>query len=102
MSTASRRRRKPPPLQISPAALEDFIGTPLDHDRAASALDRATAAAEDFLQAPIPSYPSHPLRQGIFLHAAQLLMLPEDSPAAAQPSLLARAMWQAHASAPQG
>jgi hypothetical protein len=99
MSAAPRRGRKAPPLKISPQALEAFIGISLDPDRAASALSRATAAAEAFLGSPLPSPPSHPLRQGIFLFASQLLMLPDDSPAA-EPSLITRAMWQAHASAP--
>jgi hypothetical protein len=101
---APTRRRKappPPPLDISPQALESFIGTDIEADRALPALATATAAAEAFIGAPIPNPCPHPIRQGIFLFAAQLLLLPPNSPAA-EPSLVTRAMWQAHASNPKG
>jgi hypothetical protein len=101
---ATTRRRKappPPPLDLSLEALEGFIGTTVDADRARPALERATAAAEAFIGRPIPDPCPHPIRQGIFLYASQLLMLPDDS-LAAEPSLVTRAMWQAHVSTPAG
>lgn len=102
--TASRRRRKnsqPPPLDLSIATLEAFIGAPIDHDRARFALERATAAAEAFIGRAILDTCSHYIRQGIFLYASQLLLLPDGSPAA-EPSLVSRAFWQAHVSTPAG
>lgn len=100
----TRRRKAPssPPLDLSIKALEGFIGTTIDPDRARPALERATAAAESFLGLPIPDPCPHLIRQGIFLFAFQLLMLPDDSPAAAEPPLVARAMWQTHVSTPAG
>jgi hypothetical protein len=103
--TAPRRRRKaspPPPLEVSTAALEAFIGASIiDAACASAAMERATAAAEAFTGQPIPDPCSHALRHGIFLYASKLLMLPDDSPAA-EPSLIVRAMWRNHVSAPAG
>jgi hypothetical protein len=102
MATTRRRKAPPPPqppLDLSLEALEGFIGTTIDADRARPALERATAAAAAFIGRPITDPCSHPIRQGIFLYASQLLMLPDGSPAA-EPSLVTRAMWQAHVSTP--
>jgi hypothetical protein len=102
--TASRRRRKapqPPPLEVSAAALDAFIGAGIDADRAGAALEQAIAAAEAFIGQPIPDPCPHPIRQGIFLYASQLLLLPDGS-SAAEPSLVSRAFWQAHVSTPAG
>ena len=102
MATTRRRKAPPPPsLDLSPEALEAFIGTDIDPERARAALDRATAAAEAFIGQAILDTCPHTIRQGIFLYASQLLMLPDDSPAA-EPSLVTRAMWQAHVSTPAG
>jgi hypothetical protein len=100
-TTRRRKAPPPPPLDLSPEALEAFIGTTIDADRARPALERATAAAEAFIGQSIPDPCPHALRQGIFLFASQLLMLPDGSPAA-EPSLVTRAMWQAHVSTPAG
>jgi|LakMenEpi03Aug12_release.lakeMendotaPanAssembly.Ray.scaffolds.fasta_scaffold223590_5 hypothetical protein len=102
--TTPRRRRKapqPPPLEVSAAELEAFIGAGIDADRAGAALERACAAAEAFIGQPIPDPCPHPIRQGIFLYASQLLLLADDSPAA-EPSLIVRAMWRNHVSAAAG
>jgi hypothetical protein len=104
MATTTRRRKAPPaapPLDLSLEALEGFIGAPIDPERGAPALERAIAAAEAFIGQAILDICPHPIRQGIFLYASQLLMLPDDSPAA-EPSLVTRAMWQAHVSTPAG
>jgi hypothetical protein len=104
--TAPRRRRKasppPPPLEVSTAALEAFIGASIiDPARASAAMKRATAAAEAFTGQPIPDPCPHALRHGVLLYASQLLILPDNSPAA-EPSLIVRAMWRNHVSAPAG
>lgn len=102
------RRRKPPPqapaaprLALSVDSLADFLSIEHpDRDRLWRALDLATTAAQDYLGEPItPEALPHPIRHGIHMLAAQLLVTDqlERVPAQVEIPAIVRGLWR-HAS----
>ena len=107
-TTTTRRRRKPAPPTASPLpalsvdSLADFLSIEHpDRDRLWRALDIAITAAQDYTgEAVTPEALPHPIRHGIHMLAAQLLVTDrlEQVPAQAEIPAIVRGLWR-HASA---
>jgi hypothetical protein len=107
MATTTRRRKPAPPtaaplLALSVDSLADFLAIEHpDRDRLSRGLDIAIMAAQDYLGEPItPEALPNPIRHGIHMLAAQLLVTDrlEQVPAQAEIPAVIRALWS-HANA---
>lgn len=96
---ATRKRATPASdltFLVSIDTLAAFIGDDRpDTDRLTTALALATAAAAAFTHTTIGNSATHPIRQGIHLLAAHLLITDqlEQQPAEAEIPLVVRAFW---------
>lgn len=86
-----------PDLPLDVDSLAAFIGDAApNRDRLTTALQLATAAAQDFIGQSIGDAAPHPIRQGIFMLAAKLLIINqlETAPAISEIPLVVRAFWK--------
>ena len=99
MATTRKRAQLPEPAQaVSINSLAEFIGDQQpDRDRLEKALTLAKDAALNFTGTAVGDTAPHPIRQGIFMLAAKLLITNqlEESPATDTIPLVVRYFWRA-------
>jgi hypothetical protein len=108
MATTRRKRTPakadaPQDLPINTAALAAFLtdgAANADPAHLERVLELSLQAAEAFIGHPIGDAAPHPIRHGVLLLAAHLLLLEEhqdEPPAAADIPLVIRYLWRSHA-----